>query len=51
MNVVYAGHGADVRLTMCDGRVVYRDGEWPLVDVERAKAEVTARTRRIIGEL
>ena len=26
VNVVYAGHGADVCLTMCDGRVVYRDG-------------------------
>ena len=51
VNVVYAGHGADVCLTMCDGRVVYRDGQWPLVDAERAKAEVAARTRRIVGEL
>ena len=51
VNMVYAGHGADVRLTMCDGRVVYRDGAWPTVDVERAKAEVAARTRRIVGEL
>ncbi|WP_165248205.1 amidohydrolase family protein [Adlercreutzia sp. ZJ141] len=48
-NVVFSGHGSDVVLTMCDGRVVYRDGEWPTVDVERAKAEVTARTNRIIG--
>lgn len=51
VNVVYAGHGADVCLTMCDGRVVYRDGQWPLVDAERAKAEVAARTRRIVSEL
>lgn len=51
VNVVYAGHGADVCLTMCDGRVMYRDGAWPTLDVERAKAEVEARTRRIIGEL
>lgn len=50
-NVVFSGHGSDVALTMCDGRVVYRDGEWPTVDVERAKAEVTARTNRIIGQL
>lgn len=50
-NAVYAGHGADVCLTMCDGRVVYRDGAWPTIDVERAKAEVSARTKRIIGEL
>ncbi len=36
---------------MCDGEVVYRDGAWPTIDVERAKAEVAARTRRIISEL
>lgn len=51
VNVVYAGHGADVCLTMCDGEVVYRDGVYPTLDVERAKAEVNARTKRIIGEL
>lgn len=28
-NVVYAGDGADVVLTMCDGEVIYRAGEWP----------------------
>ena len=51
MNVVYAGHGSDVVLTMCDGAVVYRDGEWPGIDVEQAKAQVAARTKRIIAEL
>lgn len=51
VNVVYAGHGTDVCLTMCDGRVVYRDGAYPTLDVERAKAEVNARTQRIVGEL
>ena len=50
-NAVFAGHGADVVLTMSDGAVVYRDGEWPGVDVERAKAEVEARARRIIAEV
>lgn len=51
VNVVCAGHGADVCLTMCDGVVVYRDGAFPTLDVERAKAEVQQRTQRIIGEL
>ena len=46
-NVVYASHGSDVVLTMCDGRVVYRDGTWPTIDIERAKAEVSQRTLRI----
>ena len=51
VNVVYAGHGSDVVLTMCDGVVVYSNGNWPTIDVERAKAEVSTRTKRIIGEL
>ena len=50
-NLVYAGDGADVVLTMCDGEVIYRAGEWPTIDIERAKAECTARTARIISEL
>ena len=50
-NIVYASHGSDVVLTMCDGRVVYRDGVWPTLDVERAKAEVAQRTERIKKEL
>ena len=49
--LVYAGDGADVVLTMCDGEVIYRAGEWPTIDVERAKAECVARTARIISEL
>ena len=51
INVVYAGHGSDVVLTMCDGRIVYRDGEWPGIDIERVKAEVSQRTLRIQADL
>lgn len=50
-NLVFAGHGSDVCLTMADGAVLYREGEWPTIDVERAKAEVEVRTRRIIASL
>ncbi len=50
-NVVFSGAGSDVVLTLCDGQVVYRDGAWPTVDLERAKAEVAARAKRIIAEL
>lgn len=50
-NLVYAGHGSDVVLTMSDGVVVYRDGAWPTMDVERAKAETQERTERIIAEV
>ena len=50
-NVVYAGHGSDVVLTMCDGAVVYRNGVWPTLDIDRVKAEVCKRTVRIQDEL
>lgn len=50
-NIVYAGQGSDVVLTMCDGRVIYQDGEWPTIDVERSKYEVAERTKRIQSEL
>jgi 5-methylthioadenosine/S-adenosylhomocysteine deaminase len=38
-NLVYAAQGSDVVLTMVDGRVLYRDGIWPTIDVERATRE------------
>lgn len=47
VNVVYAGHGSDVVLTLCDGQVIYRDGQWPTIDVEQAKTQVTAAYLRI----
>ena len=50
-NVLYAGDGSDVVLTMCDGKIVYRDGTWPTIDVEQVKYQVSKRTSRIISEL
>lgn len=50
-NMVYAGHGNDVVLTMSDGAVVYRDGAWPTIDLELAKAEVAQRMARIIEQV
>lgn len=55
-NVIYAGNGSDVVLTMCDGVVVYKkdecgNGVWPTLDIEKTKTEVSERTARIISEL
>lgn len=50
-NVVFSASGSDVVLTMCDGQVVYRDGAWPLIDLEAVRAQVAERARRIISEL
>jgi 5-methylthioadenosine/S-adenosylhomocysteine deaminase len=50
-NLVYSVQGSDVVLTMVDGKVLYRDGQWPTIDVERAKAEASAAAEAIIKEL
>ena len=50
-NVVYAAQGADVRLTMVDGEVLYRDGEFKTIDIEKVKAETQKRTDAILRRL
>ena len=50
-NVAYTASGSEIVLTMCDGRVLYRDGAFPTIDVERAVYEVEAACRRIAGAL
>ena len=50
-NVVYAAQGADVRLTMVDGEVLYRDGEFKTIDIEKVKAEMQKRTDAILRRL
>jgi len=50
-NLVYSASGSDVVLTMVDGRVLYRDGEFPLLDIEKIKYEADRSRLRILGEL
>jgi 5-methylthioadenosine/S-adenosylhomocysteine deaminase len=46
---VYSGRAADVRLTMVDGHILYRDGEYLSLDAERIRHEVNAVTERLFG--
>ena len=39
VNVASAARASDIRLTMVDGEVLYRDGKFPTIDVERVMAE------------
>ena len=50
-NVVYAAQGADVRLTMVDGDVLYCDGEYRTIDIEKVKAEAQRHTDAILRSL
>ena len=47
--LVYASSGADVRMTMVDGRVLYLDGEFRTLDAERIRAEFARLTSELLG--
>jgi 5-methylthioadenosine/S-adenosylhomocysteine deaminase len=39
-NLVYAAHGSDVVLTMARGKVLYENGTFLTIDVEKTRREV-----------
>ena len=51
VNLIYSANGADVVLTMCDGKVLYQDGEWTTIDVEKAAADADAAVDEILAAL
>ncbi len=50
-NVVFSGMGSDVCLTMVDGRVLYRDGEYTTLDPERAAYNAGKSVEKILARL
>ena len=50
-NLVYSSSGSDVMLTMADGNVLYENGEYKLIDIERTVFEVEEATKRILKSL
>lgn len=50
-NVVFSAQGSDVVLTMVDGYVLYRDGNYLTLDVERIQHEVSRLTGKVIAKL
>lgn len=50
-NLVFSAQGSDVVLTMVDGRILYRDGEYTTLDVPKIIFEVERQRRRILAEL
>jgi 5-methylthioadenosine/S-adenosylhomocysteine deaminase len=50
-NVLYSAQASDVCLTMVDGKVLYRYGEFLTIDIERVAAEVYASHQRIMSSL
>lgn len=50
-NIVYSSNSRDVIMTMINGKVVYKNGEFMTIDIEKAKYEAKKSVERIIGEL
>ena len=49
--LIYSAQGSDVVLTMVDGEVLYKNGEYLTIDVERVLSEVQASRKRILAQL
>ena len=50
-NIVYSASGSDVLMTMIDGRVVYENGEYTTIDVQKVLYEAVAATKGILTSL
>lgn len=50
-NVVYSSSGSDVILTMVDGKVLYKNGEYLTIDIEKTMAEAEKATENILKQL
>lgn len=50
-NLVYSCSGKDVLLTMVDGNIIYNDGEYPTMDVEKIIYEAEKYTKIILERL
>ena len=50
-NIVYSVSGSDVVLTMVDGKVLYEDGDFLTIDIERTIFEAEKATKNILAQL
>ena len=50
-NLVYSASGDDVVLTMVDGKVLYKDGEYVKIDKEKILFEAGQAAGRILKQL
>ncbi len=50
-NIVYSAQGSDVVLTMCDGEVLYENGVYTTIDIEKVVYETNTRALAIANDL
>ena len=50
-NLVYSGVGTDICLTMVDGKILYQDGEYTTLDIEKIKYDAEISVKNILDKL
>ena len=50
-NLVYSASGTDVVMTMVDGKVLYKDGLYLTIDIEKVYSMVEESRNRILSQL
>lgn len=50
-NLVYSASGSDVVLTMADGKILYENGEYMTIDIEKTLYEADRMTKMILQQL
>lgn len=50
-NIIYSANKSNVVLTMVDGEVLYKNGEFTTIDVERMGYEVSRLVREVVSEV
>lgn len=48
-NLVYSADPSVIKMTVCDGKILYKDGEFKTIDVEKVISNVRKETDRIIN--
>lgn len=46
--LVYSAQASDVVMTIVEGRILYDDGRYPTIDLEAAKEDIVASSRRLL---
>ena len=50
-NIVYSAQGSDVVLTMVDGEILYKNGEFTKIDIEKVKYNANKSVSKILQQL
>ena len=50
-NLVFSADGKDVLLTMADGRILYKDGEYTTIDLDKTRYELARAKQEILRQL